>query len=231
MRVGLHSAVVWKRLYFSPLAASFSSVGILIGPPNALLWPKPMSSISTITTLGAPCGAFTSKRGGALALRASSSVIGVTFGSGIGSTVRSSAGASVCAWTAGAGPAIAARKSANPETAAPTTRIRVRGVFMVLSFRQSIGPHAVTCSRMHGKAVSAVGMAGKITAVGLSSVTVMLDGEVAVHDHLTVLLQTGPRRERGMRQSPGVHVQRHGVGFTMRAEDAQAFIATYLTPQ
>ena len=56
VRVGLHSAVVWKRLYLRPLAASFSSVGMRIGPPKALLWPKPMSSISTITTLGAPCG-------------------------------------------------------------------------------------------------------------------------------------------------------------------------------
>jgi hypothetical protein len=34
-----------------------------------------MSSIRTITTLGAPAGAFTSKRGGAFALRASTSVI------------------------------------------------------------------------------------------------------------------------------------------------------------
>ncbi len=34
-----------------------------------------MSSISTMTTFGAPSGAFTSKRGGALALRASISVI------------------------------------------------------------------------------------------------------------------------------------------------------------
>ena len=56
VRVGLHSAVVWKRLYLRPPAASFSSVGMRIGPPKALLWPKPMSSISTITTLGAPCG-------------------------------------------------------------------------------------------------------------------------------------------------------------------------------
>ncbi len=77
MRVGLQSAVVWKRLYLRPPAASFSTVGMLIGPPKALLWPKPMSSISTITTLGAPCGAFTSKRAGAFALRASSSVIGL----------------------------------------------------------------------------------------------------------------------------------------------------------
>ena len=39
-----------------------------IGPPNALEWPKPMSSISTMTTFGAPSGAFTSKRGGACRL-------------------------------------------------------------------------------------------------------------------------------------------------------------------
>ena len=61
-----------------------------IGPPKALDWPKPMSSISTISTFGRPVGAFTSNRGGAFALRASSVVIGVSFGSGIGSTVRSS---------------------------------------------------------------------------------------------------------------------------------------------
>jgi hypothetical protein len=89
-RVGLHSAVVWKRLYFKPELASRSSVGILIGPPNALECPKPMSSISTITTLGAPCGALTSERGGAFASRASSVVIALRCGSWIGSTVRSS---------------------------------------------------------------------------------------------------------------------------------------------
>ena len=56
-------------------------MGIWIGPPNALLAPKPMSSISTMTTLGAPSGALTSKRGGALASRASSVVMGFGFGS------------------------------------------------------------------------------------------------------------------------------------------------------
>ena len=61
-----------------------------MGPPKALLWPKPMSSIRTITTLGAPAGAFTWKRAGAFALRASSSVMGWRTGSGIGRTVRSS---------------------------------------------------------------------------------------------------------------------------------------------
>src|SRR5437762_2198023 len=90
MRVGEHRAVVWKRLYFSPLLASFSQVGMWIGPPKALDWPKPMSSIRTMTTLGAPFGALTSKRGGALALRASTSVMGLSLGSGIGRTVRSS---------------------------------------------------------------------------------------------------------------------------------------------
>ena len=48
-----------------------------------------MSSIKTTTTLGAFAGAFTSKRGGAVALRASISVIGTTAGSAMGSTVRS----------------------------------------------------------------------------------------------------------------------------------------------
>ena len=45
-----------------------------IGPPKALGMPKPMSSMRTISTFGAPAGAFTSKRGGGVALRASSSV-------------------------------------------------------------------------------------------------------------------------------------------------------------
>jgi len=67
MRVGEHSAVVWKRLYFSPFFASFSAFGHVVGPPKALEWPKPMSSISTMTMLGAPLGGLTSKRGGALA--------------------------------------------------------------------------------------------------------------------------------------------------------------------
>ena len=81
--------MVWNLLYRSPPLASRSSVGMWIGPPKALDWPKPMSSISTISTLGALAGALTSNRGGALALRASSSVIGASFGSGIGRTVRS----------------------------------------------------------------------------------------------------------------------------------------------
>jgi hypothetical protein len=46
-----------------------SSVGIGTGPAEAAGTPKPMSSISTITTLGAPLGALTSKRGGALTLK------------------------------------------------------------------------------------------------------------------------------------------------------------------
>src|SRR6266478_9735818 len=50
-----------------------------------------MSSSKTITTLGEPTGALISKRGGALALRASSSVLVGYCGSRIGSTVRSSA--------------------------------------------------------------------------------------------------------------------------------------------
>jgi hypothetical protein len=56
-----------------------------------------MSSISTMTTLGAPAGAFTSNRGGALARRASCSVMDGVGGSAIGKTVRSSPRLAGCA--------------------------------------------------------------------------------------------------------------------------------------
>ena len=60
-------------------------------PPKMPAVPNPMSSINTITTLGAPAGASTANGGGATALRASSSVIAGYSGSTIGRTVRSSA--------------------------------------------------------------------------------------------------------------------------------------------
>ena len=47
-----------------------------MGPPKVLGMPKPMSSMRMIMTLGAPAGAFTSKTGGGVTLRASSSVNG-----------------------------------------------------------------------------------------------------------------------------------------------------------
>ena len=59
------------------------------GPPKELGTPKPMSSIRTSSTFGAPAGAFTSKRGGGVALRTSSSVIGGYVGSAIGRWIRS----------------------------------------------------------------------------------------------------------------------------------------------
>ena len=55
-RVGEHSAVVWKRLNFSPPAARRSAFGVAHGPPNALDEPKPASSIRTTSTFGAPAG-------------------------------------------------------------------------------------------------------------------------------------------------------------------------------
>ncbi len=55
-RVAEQIAVVWKRLYFKPPDASFSAVGAWQGPPKALDAPKPASSISTMSTLGAPLG-------------------------------------------------------------------------------------------------------------------------------------------------------------------------------
>src|SRR3990172_3848631 len=59
------------------------------GPPKVADAPKPTSSIRTITTFGAPLGAWTSKRGGGFTLRASSSVYAGLGGSAIGRTVRS----------------------------------------------------------------------------------------------------------------------------------------------
>ena len=63
-RVGEHSAVVWKRVYFSPFAASRSAVGVLHGPPNALEAPKPTSSSRTTSTFGAPAGGRSGSIGG-----------------------------------------------------------------------------------------------------------------------------------------------------------------------
>ena len=47
---------MWKRLNFSPPAASRSALGVAHGPPNALDAPKPTSSSSTTSTFGAPSG-------------------------------------------------------------------------------------------------------------------------------------------------------------------------------
>jgi hypothetical protein len=63
-RVGEHSAVVWNRLNFNPPPASRSAFGVLIGPPNALDAPKPVSSIRTTRTLGAPAGGSSGSMGG-----------------------------------------------------------------------------------------------------------------------------------------------------------------------
>jgi hypothetical protein len=65
-REGEQRAVVWKRLYFSPPAASFSKLGVWQGPPKALDAPKPTSSINTINTLGAPLGGRRVRIGGYL---------------------------------------------------------------------------------------------------------------------------------------------------------------------
>ena len=65
-RVGEHSAVVWKRLYLRPSAASFSEFGVWHGPPKALDAPNPTSSIRMISTLGAPLGGRNCSIGGNL---------------------------------------------------------------------------------------------------------------------------------------------------------------------
>src|SRR4051812_49511307 len=65
-RVGAHRAVVWKRLYFSPPAASRSAVGVAHGPPNALEAAKPTSSRRMTSTFGAPAGGRSGSIGGKL---------------------------------------------------------------------------------------------------------------------------------------------------------------------
>ena len=63
-RVGEHSAVVWKRVYFRPSAARRSNVGVWGAPPNALLEPKPASSMRMMSTFGAPSGGRIGSIGG-----------------------------------------------------------------------------------------------------------------------------------------------------------------------
>src|SRR6187200_1953773 len=87
-RVGAHSAVVWKRLYFRPFPANRSAVGVAHGPPNALDAAKPTSSSRMTSTLGAPAGGCSGSIGGnfasgSLASKGNSPSYGR---SGIGST-------------------------------------------------------------------------------------------------------------------------------------------------
>src|SRR5262245_48153953 len=88
--VGSHNAVVWNRLYLSPPAASRSAVGVRHGPPNTLDAPKPTSSSSTISTLGAPSGGSNGSIGGnAVSGSFASYVVRPGDGrSGIGNIVR-----------------------------------------------------------------------------------------------------------------------------------------------
>src|SRR5664279_2669125 len=57
-RVGAQMAQVWKLVYRKPLLARVSKVGVWMSPPNVTGAPKPTSSKSIHTTLGAPASAF-----------------------------------------------------------------------------------------------------------------------------------------------------------------------------
>src|SRR6266496_2156902 len=97
-----------------------------MGPPKALDWPNPMSSISTMRTLGALAGALTSKRGGGMAFRTSKTVLCGYWGSGIGSTVRSVGSttfAGAGAWAATGAAAIGAHTRAKPRATIIDERI------------------------------------------------------------------------------------------------------------
>src|SRR5215472_3690453 len=58
-REGEHSAVELKLVKRRPLAAILSSVGVGTTPPNALVTPKPVSSVIISSTFGAPLGGTT----------------------------------------------------------------------------------------------------------------------------------------------------------------------------
>src|ERR1700730_3279251 len=86
--VGEQRAVVWKRLYFSPAAASFSAFGVWQGPPKALEEPNPASSIRITSTLGACVGGRNCSIGGNL--------VSGSFASYVISPVRSGGGIGRC---------------------------------------------------------------------------------------------------------------------------------------
>src|ERR1700726_1688158 len=86
--VGEQRAVVWKRLYFSPTAGSFSAFGVWQGPPKALEEPNPASSIRITSTLGAPVGGRNCSIGGNL--------VSGSFASYVISPVRSGVGIGRC---------------------------------------------------------------------------------------------------------------------------------------
>src|ERR1700737_2327902 len=93
-----------------------------MGPPKALGWPNPMSSISTMSTLGALAGALTSNRGGGVALRASNTVLCGYWGSGSGNIVRSVGSTT----RAGADSWAAAGATVNGASISPKDRLRAK---------------------------------------------------------------------------------------------------------
>jgi hypothetical protein len=89
---------------------------------------------------------------------------------------------------------------------------------------------APTCHRMEGKVVAADGMAGQMTAMGLSSATVLLDGAVAVHDNIKLLLEPPGHDTYEAYAKVMACASGEVVAFTMLTEEAQAFLATSRTP-
>ena len=83
--------MTWNRLYRRPASATLVKFGVSMGPPNVLALPKPASSMSTSSTLGAPSGAWTCPRMSQSATDPSKVRFWVPLntGSAIGSFVRS----------------------------------------------------------------------------------------------------------------------------------------------
>src|SRR6266487_3543950 len=95
-----------------------------------------MSSIRTMSTLGALAGALTSNRGGGVALRTSSTVLCGYWGSGIGSTVRSVGSTTLAGAACWAATGAAVSEASINDKAKPTAKVidvRVMAVFAPIS--------------------------------------------------------------------------------------------------
>src|SRR5262245_37631732 len=132
-RVGEQRAVVWKRLYFRPLAASLSKFGVGIGPPNVLEAPKPTSSVMIKSTFGSPLGAWTSLGKSGVDSLAVRPILPWNGGSGLGRTVPGPSGFFSSPFFSSRGNTAAGRPlAASQPDRRPSSRATIPRRFMVL---------------------------------------------------------------------------------------------------
>src|SRR5262245_46260745 len=130
-RVGEHSAVVWKWLYFSPFLATRSKFGVGIGPPKVLVAPKPVSSVRMSGMFGAPLGAATPLGKADLDSLALRPMTPPNGGSGTGRMGEPPIGGFSADLSCAERLAGGALATSQPSTAPAATVIRIVGVRMV----------------------------------------------------------------------------------------------------